>query len=79
MLLIPENPYPHFYLGQVQKRQGLIDLARASFERSMSLDEQKPPDPYFRQALELMNKPMPALAQINCGQVILYMDHLSPW
>ena len=54
--LLPGNPYPHFYLGEIQQKQGLIDLARASFDRAIALDDPKSPNPYFRQALELISK-----------------------
>lgn len=55
--LLPENPYPHFYLGEVQERLGRIELARVSIERAIALDDPKSPDPYFRPALEHLGNP----------------------
>lgn len=55
--LIPKSPYPYFFLGKIQERQGLTELARASFERAVALDNPKSPNPYFREALKLISKP----------------------
>lgn len=61
--LLPENPYPHFYLGELQQKQGLLDLARASFGKAITLDNPKSPNPYFRQALALIGQPNTAPAK----------------
>jgi|GEM_PF-6027100 len=61
--LISENPYPYFYLGNLQEKQGMTELARTSFERAMALDDPKSPNPWFRKALEHVSKPTPEPAK----------------
>lgn len=52
---IPSNPYPFFYLGEAQAKQGKDCIALQSFRRAVTLDDPKAPNPYFKSALETVS------------------------
>jgi tetratricopeptide (TPR) repeat protein len=57
--LIPDNPYPYFYLGQIHEKRGLFELAIASYEKAVAADNPKSPNPAFKNALERVRKGVP--------------------
>lgn len=54
--LIPENPYPYFFLGQIYEKQGSFRLASSLYERALVLDNPKSPNPSFKYELERVRK-----------------------
>ena len=54
--LLPENPYPYFYLGQVYEKQGFFSLAISFYEKALTLDNPKSPNPSFKHELERVSK-----------------------
>jgi hypothetical protein len=56
--LIPENPYPYFYLGQLYEREEFFSLAVSFYEKAVFLDNPKSPNSYFRRELDRVQKSM---------------------
>jgi len=50
--LIPDNPYPAYYLGQLNEKQRRFVDARRWYERAVETDDRKAPNPAFHQAVK---------------------------
>ena len=57
--LIPNNPYPYFYLGLIREKRGLTESARVLLEKAIDLDDPKSPNAWFRTALRQLGDATP--------------------
>lgn len=54
--LIPDNPYPWFYLGRLRENEGQFAAAREFYWRAVGADQRDAPNPAFRDAVERVGR-----------------------